>query len=389
LGYPPADGELEASTAPAEPEPAEPEEDHLAGQLDALSGMAERRTQPLASETDVPASDEPTVETASEVANASDEAAEATESEEAPVEEAPVDSAPVVAERDDAEIDPLTAPIEALTEDSSTVHEPQDEPTPIADEVAAAVPPAAPLQVEEPEPMDESAPSDTGTAARQAPKLARTAQLLIVTAAMFNILVAAINAVAGSPVDASLTPVVLGISLLTLAVWAGAAVVFLHWLSRAYAFVTSTSAVRQRHGANMALAGWFIPIAGLLIGYRVLQDVWSGSDPTTRADSEAGTPKARTIDIWLLGLATSLIFGYAMPLALGDSALWSGLAALGVLVAGMALASTIGTISAWQVGADAAPQPADEVEEGTVSTRVDDLTADAPVEAESELVTSD
>jgi hypothetical protein len=370
LGYPPADGELEASTAPAEPEAAEPEEDHSAVQLDALSGLAERRAQPLVSEADAP------------------EAA-ADETDEVTVDVAPEEAAPVEAEVNRAEVDPLTAPIEALADDSSTVHEPQDEPTPIADEVAATAPPAAPLPIAETVAIEESAPEGTGPSTSRAPKLTRAAQLLIVTAAMFNILVAAINAVAGSPVDASLTPAVLGVSLLTLAVWAGAAVVFLHWLSRAYAFVTSTSAVRQRHGANMALAGWFIPIAGLLIGYRVLQDVWSGSDPSTRADSEAGTPKARTIDIWLLGIATSLIFGYVMPLALGDSSLWSGLAALGVLVAGMALASTIGTISAWQIGADAAPDLADEVEEGTVSTRVDDLTADAPVEAESELVTSD
>jgi hypothetical protein len=391
VGYPPADGELEGATTVSEPEPApEPEEDHSGVQLDALSGMAERRSQPLAAEpTPSTAADEVPVEGVDEAP------VEADVVHDEPTEDSGA-SAPtrdaVVSEPD--ELDPLTAPIEALSDDASIAHVPKDEPTPIADEVAAAVPVIESTSAEESdESMDEAPVVGEARPESRAPKLARMAQLLIVAAAMFNLLVAAVNAVAGSPVDASLTPVVLAVSLLTLAIWAGSAVVFLHWLARAYAYAVSTSAVRQRHGANMALAGWFIPIVGLLIGYRVLQDVWGGSDPATRDDAEAATPKARSIDVWLLGIATSMIFGYVIPLALGDSALWGGLAAFGVVVAGLALASTVGTISDWQSSSAPTAEPTEVADEGTVSTRVDELQpvelADESAEAEPSMAASD
>ncbi len=143
--------------------------------------------------------------------------------------------------------------------------------------------------------------------------------------------------------------VVLGVALITLAVWTGAAVTFLHWISRAHAHVAATAASRQRHGSSMSLIGWFIPIAGFVIGYRVLQDLWTGSDPATRQQADAAPAKVRAIDVWLLGIVTAALFGYAMPLALGESALWAGLSALGLMVAALSLVSTMGAISAWQV----------------------------------------
>ena len=130
----------------------------------------------------------------------------------------------------------------------------------------------------------------------------------------------------------------------------------------------------------MALGGWLIPIAGLLIGYRVLQDLWTGSNPDTSHEPDAKPANARVIDLWLLGLVTACIFAYGMPLALGDSALWSGIAALGVVTAGLALASVISTVSNWQTADTPASASgietglvADDRVEGTVTTRVDDL----------------
>jgi hypothetical protein len=210
--------------------------------------------------------------------------------------------------------------------------------------------------------------------------------LLIVAAAMLNLVLAGMQLAFGNPVDTSMTTVVLATSLVALAVWTGAAVAFLHWVSRAYSHVASYSTYRQRHGANMALAGWLIPIAGLLIGYRVLQDLWTGSSPATLHEADAKPANARVIDVWLLGLVTACIFAYGMPLALGDSALWSGIAALGVVAAGLALASVISTVSNWQTADVSESAPivetalvADNAAEGTVTTRVDDLEeADAP-----------
>jgi hypothetical protein len=99
----------------------------------------------------------------------------------------------------------------------------------------------------------------------------------------------------------------------------------------------------------MSLIGWFIPVAGLIIGYRVLQDLWSGSDPATRDDADAAPAKVRMIDVWLLGVVTAGLFGYVMPSALGDSALWGAVSAIGLLVAALSLVSVMGVISAWQM----------------------------------------
>ena len=79
-----------------------------------------------------------------------------------------------------------------------------------------------------------------------------------------------------------------------------------------------------------------------------MQDLWTDSDPATRDDADAAPAKARMIDIWLLGIVTAALFGYVMPIALGDSALWAGISGVGLLVAALGLVSTMGTISAWQ-----------------------------------------
>jgi hypothetical protein len=180
-----------------------------------------------------------------------------------------------------------------------------------------------------------------------------------------------------------MTVAVLGVALANLAVWTGAAVTFLYWVSRAHAYVAATAASRQRHGASMSLIGWFIPIAGFVIGYRVLQDLWTGSDPTTRDQADAPPAKARTIDLWLLGIITAALFGYAMPTALGASPLWGGLSALGLMVAALSLAATMGTITAWQSSestttdhdvVDQAPADANRATDSAPS-----VTADEPV----------
>lgn len=63
-----------------------------------------------------------------------------------------------------------------------------------------------------------------------------------------------------------------------------------------------------------------------------------------------------------------------MPLALGESALWSGLSALGLMVAALSLASTMGTISAWQL--DASDEPAAEDAVTSANTPVAAAVAD-------------
>ena len=411
VGYPPAAGELELAKAPVmEPEQEAADTDEQAGaQLDALAGMAQRRNEPLPVRDDATASLEPVAAL-----------------DEVPITEAPTeagvsdateatDATDAAADDDtDAEVDPLTAPIGALTEpgeptsatapssDQALEDLPAVTDTPLADVAAQVVaagavtaPNEEPLQVDDDvAPVAPEAPAAPPVPGRAA-SLARPTQLLIVSAAMLNLVLAGMQMAFGTPIDTSMTTVVLATSLVALGVWTGAAVAFLHWVSRAYSHVASYSSYRQRHSVNMALGGWLIPIAGLLIGYRVLQDLWTGSDPATSHEADAKPASTRVIDLWLLGLVTACIFAYGMPLALGDSALWSGIAALGVVTAGLALASVISTVSNWQT-ADAgvhsqvfATTVAAGYTEGTVTTRVDDLeTAAEPAGAPQSVSTS-
>ncbi len=349
MQYPATEGEFDQTPAPEavdSPEPAAEEPDHVAAQLDALAGMMARQGQALSPEpVGTPAQVDPTAEAAQQ-ADAGDDAPGAED-----------DSEP------EPEIDPLTAPLSALTGVASEAA-PEAVVAPTADSSepadSAKQVESTPVSLPEAvlEPADGGAPSELPFSPTPDPKAAhgpgtsatilRPAQLLIVATAALNLILVGLNAVLGTT-SGSTTAVVLGVALLNLAVWTGAAVTFLHWVARAHTHVAVTAASRQRHGSSMSLIGWFIPIAGFVIGYRVLQDLWTGSDPATRDHSDAPPAKVRTIDVWLLGIVTAALFGYAMPVALGASALWGGLSALGLMVAALSLASTMGTITAWQV----------------------------------------
>ena len=335
-------------------EPAD-EPDHVGVQLDALAGMVDRQGQSLS----------PAAETAPEapVASRLSPTRTATTAEEPAVDSPSRQTRPVPGPTEQTWRQPrrrstrLTAPLAALTE--------------------AGAPPAS-AEAAPPRSWHRrracaraGAPPGCARAARRCPSRRRRRRVrprrratsgppdaqrqscaplscCIVATAVLNLILVGLNAVLGAPTG-SMAMVVLGVALITLAAWTGAAVTFLHWVSRAHAHVAATAASRQRHGESMSLIGWFIPIAGFVIGYRVLQDLWTGSDPTTRDQADAAPAKARSIDIWLLGIVTAALFGYVMPLALGESALWGGLSALGLMVAALSLASTMGAISAWQV----------------------------------------
>ncbi|MEO8107636.1 MAG: DUF4328 domain-containing protein [Actinomycetes bacterium] len=355
VGYPPADGELEraAVAAPADAESAPVDNhDHVGVQLDALAGMVARQGQPLAPVVSDESSEASASPAGSEPAAPAPANAVVTdqsqESDEAPPQSEPEEAA--------GEIDPLTAPLSALTE-ATPSQDPQpsrgsheSDPADIdvdsahdpGDHEAASVMAQSPGGVSE-EPVHPAAPA-------RAAAILRPAQILLVGTAVVNLVVIALGSVLNT--SGSSTGVVLGLALLTLALWTGAAVTFLHWISRAHSHVAATAASRQRHGASMSLLGWFIPIAGFVIGYRVLQDLWTGSDPATRDQVDAAPAKARMIDIWLLGIVTAALFGYLMPLALGDSAIWAGVSGIGLLVAALGLVSTMGTISDWQSAPD-------------------------------------
>jgi len=358
VGYPPAEGELEnaAVAAPDEEEPASAEDnDHVGVQLDALAGMVARQGQPMApqpadetpqppAEVEKPSSSEPAAE-APDAAAGSEEAGDtAHDTEPSPQARTTID-----------DVDPLTAPLAALTEDvvAAEVSQPSTDDSDVQPAVSDGndVPhidsdEAHDLSADSAGDTDETPTEPSAVKPGRAASILRPASVLLVGTAVVNLIVVALASVLDT--SGSMTGVVLGLALIALALWAGAAVTFLHWVSRAHSHVAATAASRQRHGSSMSLLGWFIPIAGFVIGYRVLQDLWTGSDPATRNDADAAPAKARMIDVWLLGIVTAALFGYVMPIALGDSALWAGISGVGLLVAALGLVSTMGTISAWQ-----------------------------------------
>jgi hypothetical protein len=363
VGYPPAEGEF-ASPSEEATEASVDSDDETAeqtdAQLDALAGMAEPVAEPVAGPV-AEAVVEPEAEPADDLVDAGTDV-----------------GADVGA--DDGDADALTAPLTPLAADTdagpdTVVGTPID----VAAEAAAASEADVVDQasVNEPTP-DPDAPTAVVKAAApgRAASLARPVQALVIAASVLGLLVAGLRAAFGAPVDSSVALAALALSVLQVAVWAAATVTFLYWVSRAYENVATTAAFEQRQGPTVALVGWVIPVVGLFIGYRVLQDLWTGSDPATRQREDAKPSGARLIDVWLLGLVTALLFGIVAPFALGASALWSGVAAIGVLASGLSLAMVVGAISRWQDQPDAvAPAESESVVDGTVTTRVDDMQA--------------
>ena len=393
VGYPPADGELESAAVTETEDPAVADEhDQVGVQLDALAGMVERQEQPMPpqpsdaalappAEAQSPTSDGPAVEVAQE-----------TEDHEVTLE--PADDAQkndhieATFELEEAtgDIDPLTAPLTELSDDESIEDSPATRPGRHAHPDASNVDGADDrgehadpgVKVEGQGDVDGSSGQPHATAPGGAAAILRPAQVLLVGTAVANLVVVVLSSLLNT--SGSATGVPLGVALITLALWTGAAVTFLHWISRAHSHVAATAVSRQRHGASMSLLGWFIPIAGIVIGYRVLQDLWTGSDPATRDQVDAAPAKARMIDIWLLGIVTAALFGFLMPLALGESSLWAGVSGVGLLVAALGLVSTLGTISAWQ--SDSAAGDDLDVAETHVEAQTPDAETPHPVVAE-------
>jgi hypothetical protein len=73
---------------------------------------------------------------------------------------------------------------------------------------------------------------------------------------------------------------------------------FIVWCFRAAKNQEALARQPERLGAGWAIAGWFIPLANLVIPVLVIQDLWRGAD----ARIERGDPRWRIADrSWLIG----------------------------------------------------------------------------------------
>jgi len=365
VGFPPVDGEsAQLTTVTAEGEAAEEAVDENVGaQLDALTTMAQR-SLPVAEQVEIPL--------------------------EAPVEAAEVNAVEVVAAVEVAEpaaaataavpqevpelamaggvltttsvappaLDPLTAPIEQVSElgerAAADLHE-------VAPDVAL---PPAPIQAELPAGVDGGAqPEPTadqvlGLTPEESPGtakptgIARVVSLLLVAVGVVGLANSALSVFAspedGSTLDLGSSLAVLGVALVGLALWVACAVTFLVWLSRARTVSDAHSAVTPRHSRTFAIWCWLIPIAGFFFGWRVLQDLWTASDPATRMNSEAKRAEPGIISLWLGALVGASAISLAVPYLLSDMPTLNIAASALVLVSALALARIVTTVTAWQ-----------------------------------------
>ncbi len=143
------------------------------------------------------------------------------------------------------------------------------------------------------------------------------------------------------------------VAFASIAAWIAAIVVFLMWVHRARANVSTLSPVQQRWSPNWSVFGWLIPVAGLYIGWQVLQDLWHGSDPQTRNDPHSPRPNPQLVTGWLGALAASLVVSVLTGPLLPNVFALDLLSALLLVGSGVCLAATVRQVGAWQDSATA------------------------------------
>ncbi len=101
------------------------------------------------------------------------------------------------------------------------------------------------------------------------------------------------------------------------------AVLWVLWVQRARANATALGAAGQRQTDGMAVGGWFIPLANVVIGKLVLNDLWRANDPTVPSGYRIeGRPVSGLINawwvLWMIGWWVSRGFVAATDAAFDD-----------------------------------------------------------------------
>jgi len=139
-----------------------------------------------------------------------------------------------------------------------------------------------------------------------------------------------------------------GVEYLTLAAFAGTAVLWLAWLRLAYGNLALVGSKRSRFTRRGAVGYWFIPVVNLVRPFQVMKDLWLRSESMNDRDAydqlpapsflsawwgifladgglaiavpsllrQAGTP-ADLIDVTDLGIVVNLVGAVAVLLAIG------------------------------------------------------------------------
>ena len=77
------------------------------------------------------------------------------------------------------------------------------------------------------------------------------------------------------------------------------AVLWALWVQRARVNATALGAAGQRQTDGMAVGGWFIPLANVVIGKLMLNDLWRANDPTVPSGYRIeGRPVSGLVNTW-------------------------------------------------------------------------------------------
>jgi heme/copper-type cytochrome/quinol oxidase subunit 2 len=101
------------------------------------------------------------------------------------------------------------------------------------------------------------------------------------------------------------------VDVVSLAVYALAAVAFVVWFHRAYANATRLGATGLRHRTSLAIFAWFIPILALFWPKEIADDTWKATDPDLPAEAGDRWRDAKVPAVfacwWLAWIATNVL----------------------------------------------------------------------------------
>ena len=89
----------------------------------------------------------------------------------------------------------------------------------------------------------------------------------------------------------------IGVGLVTLAVYVASIVFFIRWFHRAYSSLPALGA-QLRFKTGWAIGGWFVPIMWFWRPKQIANDIWRGSDPSTRSLHITKTEVGGLMGVW-------------------------------------------------------------------------------------------
>ncbi len=98
-------------------------------------------------------------------------------------------------------------------------------------------------------------------------------------------------------------------SLLTLIPYLLLGIFFVIWMKRAYDNLYHSGTENLRYTSGWAIAGWFIPLANLVIPYRIIKEIWDETQQTFYKDPIGEIYESSIVDYWWGTYIGSMVLG--------------------------------------------------------------------------------